>query len=135
MFIISQLTSNASKIALFTFSSTAFNSSFDIGSKWVTSNLSLSGVTREPAWLTWSPKTSFKASCSKWVAVWFLAEAILTSLLTFDSKASLTFIWPFLTNPMCFIVLLAPFLVSTTSNIASSFSKVPISPAWPPPSA
>ena len=56
----------------FTNNSTFSNSSSVKAAKWVKSNLNLSSSTYEPDWFTWSPKTSFKASCNMCVAVWFL---------------------------------------------------------------
>jgi hypothetical protein len=56
-------------------SSTCSISCAVIGLGWEKSNRSRSGATSEPFWATWSPRTCRSASCSRWVAEWFLRMA------------------------------------------------------------
>ena len=61
----------------FTSYSIFFNNEVSILAKWVKSKRRLFELTKEPFWITWSPKIFLKVWCSKWVAVWFLEHEAL----------------------------------------------------------
>ena len=91
-------TVSTSIILSLTKSSTFWISSAVIAWKWVKSNLNLSLSTKEPAWWTWDPTTSFNAACNIWVAVWFLQTLDLLTLSTLKLTSSPFFMHPVLTS-------------------------------------
>ena len=124
----------SSKICLFTICSTFWISLVEIGLLLEKSNLNLSESFKDPLWLTWTPTTSFKAWCIKWVAEWLAAIDFLLFASTTNSTKSPLLIFPLLT-----IILwtIKPDIFLTFSIFASKFSLliIPVSETWPPLSA
>ena len=112
--------------------STCSISSFVIGPKCEKSKRKRSLSTREPAWLTWSPNTSFRAACSKCVALWFFWISRRSSLLTFASTWLLTVTWPNWMVPLCKFWPFGAFVTSSTAISKLSLPTVPWSATWPP---
>ena len=82
------------RMTLLTSSSTSASCCGVTGSKFVKSKRRRSGVTEEPAWLTWSPTTCLRAACRRCVAVWLRAEASFFSWSTSILTVSPTLSWP-----------------------------------------
>ena len=125
-------TSIALQISSFTLRSTKLISSCVIGPKCEKSKRSLSGSTNEPAWLTWSPNTSFNAACNKCVALWFFWISRLSSLLTRASTFAFCVASPNCTIPLCKFWPLGALVTSVTFISKLSLPTVPLSATCPP---
>ena len=106
-----------------------------MASKWVKSNRSRSGSTREPAWWTWSPRTFFRAASSRWVALWARMMAFRRSTSMAAVTVSPTLRVPETTLPVCMNLPPLFFWTSVTWNVPLGPWMVPWSPTWPPISA
>ena len=133
--ISSIVTGTFFNISSLTSASTFSSSSAETGEKFVKSKRRCSGVTSEPAWLTWFPRTFRSAAWSRCVAVWLRAIARFRALSTVISTASPVWIWPSATDAIRYTRPLGNALASVTRTDPSGAFNIPVSPSWPPPSA
>ncbi|MNT17394.1 hypothetical protein D3C72_1525400 [compost metagenome] len=134
MSVSSVSTSLLLRISALTMSSSSFNCSGLMASKWLKSKRRRWLSTSEPFCCTWSPSTRRRAACSRWVAEWFRAVAWRTEASTWAVTPAPMRRVPWSTTPWC---RKAPpaLVVSRTSKRRPWALMKPQSPIWPPDSA
>ncbi|MDT4843929.1 hypothetical protein FQZ97_778680 [compost metagenome] len=92
----------------------------------------LSASTSEPFCCTWSPSTSRRALCIRWVTEWLRMVAARRAVSTAALTVSPTFSVPWVCVPWWPNTSALIFCVSSTPNCTPSATSTPWSPTWPP---